>query len=426
MKFPFLLSLCFACCVGAIPQPASGVEWRAVAERSNSEQGDIVLIQHEEPVAMPRVEAVLSPVAPASPPVEAVNAPQEDYVYLPGSDPIEANYPNTGYPVEGYPDDGSDFGIFDSVTDSEPEGRKIRVGAFADYLYLRPRDAAVAFAAPYQNNLGFPLPFGSVATVDPQYTPGYRFGAFVTVCPDTTVRGTYTTYSNSSDQSIAADPPTFLVPLVTYPPNFFNFPLFNSESATANYKLDVEQIDLDYEVISMANDRFWVGYVLGARYAVFDQNFNATFGNANLVVLDLDSLDVTSTVQFKGIGVRGGVQGERSIFANRGLRVYGKGILNLLAGEFTSNYTMQSQTAGIDVRSAYSEDRIVPVVDLEAGLAWVSKRQRVRISGGYMLSAWYNIVSTNSWIQGVQQQNFSSMQDHLTFDGLVARAEVQF
>jgi hypothetical protein len=63
---------------------------------------------------------------------------------------------------------------------------------------------------------------------------------------------------------------------------------------------------------------------------------------------------------------------------------------------------------------------------LEAGLAWVSAKHHFRISGGYMVSAWYNTVTTQALIQGVQRQDFTSVKDRLTFDGLVARVEFQY
>jgi hypothetical protein len=55
--------------------------------------------------------------------------------------------------------------------------------------------------------------------------------------------------------------------------------------------------------------------------------------------------------------------------------------------------------------------------------------------GGYLISAWFNSVTTPGWIQSVHNESFAAGAAYLpattnltslTFDGLVARAEVAF
>jgi hypothetical protein len=43
-----------------------------------------------------------------------------------------------------------------------------------------------------------------------------------------------------------------------------------------------------------------------------------------------------------------------------------------------------------------------------------------------MVSGWFNTVNTDRWIKAVQNDNFVDFNDKMTFDGLVARAEVRF
>ncbi len=68
----------------------------------------------------------------------------------------------------------------------------------------------------------------------------------------------------------------------------------------------------------------------------------------------------------------------------------------------------------------------MPILDFELGLAWLSAGQCVRISGGYMVAAWFNSVTTPGWIQSVQSGTFNPGGDTITFDGLTARAELKF
>jgi hypothetical protein len=66
------------------------------------------------------------------------------------------------------------------------------------------------------------------------------------------------------------------------------------------------------------------------------------------------------------------------------------------------------------------------VVELEAGLMWISSQGRLRISGGYLVSAWFNTISTPEWITAAHDLAFNGLDDRITFDGLTARAEVRW
>ncbi len=48
------------------------------------------------------------------------------------------------------------------------------------------------------------------------------------------------------------------------------------------------------------------------------------------------------------------------------------------------------------------------------------------MNAGYMVSAWFNVVSTDEWIQAVHNNNFIGLGDSLTLDGVVARAEIRY
>lgn len=97
-----------------------------------------------------------------------------------------------------------------------------------------------------------------------------------------------------------------------------------------------------------------------------------------------------------------------------------------MVGEFKADYQQTNTFNGVEAFTNWSAGRIVPALELEIGVGWVGPRRRLRISGGYAVQTWFNVVKTEEFIGAVQSHNFDSLSDVLTFDGLVARAEWQF
>jgi len=65
----------------------------------------------------------------------------------------------------------------------------------------------------------------------------------------------------------------------------------------------------------------------------------------------------------------------------------------------------------------------VSILDLELGIGWSTPGGRLRMTGGYMVNSWFNTVTTADFIGAVQRNDFTDLDDTLTFDGLVVRAE---
>ncbi len=263
-------------------------------------------------------------------------------------------------------------------------------------------------------------PVGPVGVVSPGYSPGYRAGGFFTMGPDSRVSAQYTWYNASDSSSISTSGGNVLMPLVLFPGTFNAGS--TAQSATASYVNSFQMIDVDYDVIAERGDRYWYGYSLGARYAQLKQGFSANF--------PFDPPDGTTTLNtaanFDGVGPSAGVQGEHCLFAGSRLRAYAKGSASFLVGSWRTSYFQQNQFAGTQANASLKQDRIVPLLDLELGLAWLSRGQRVRISGGYLVSAWFNSINTPGWITSVQNSTYNPGAQTVTFDGLVARAEVRF
>jgi hypothetical protein len=78
------------------------------------------------------------------------------------------------------------------------------------------------------------------------------------------------------------------------------------------------------------------------------------------------------------------------------------------------------------VDTSWKAQRIVSILDLEAGVPYTCCNGCVNLSAGYAFSGWYNAVTTQDFISAVQTNNFDDLTNILGFDGFVLRAEVRF
>jgi len=109
--------------------------------------------------------------------------------------------------------------------------------------------------------------------------------------------------------------------------------------------------------------------------------------------------------------------------------IYGKSSASFVAGEFRGRYTQSSDVDPIIVDTSWKAGRIVSILDLELGAGWQSACGRWRLSGGYMVSGWFNAIPSNQWIQSVQTNNFVGLGSNInaiTFDGLTTRLDYRW
>ena len=296
-----------------------------------------------------------------------------------------------------------------------------RLGIFGEFLYLKPRGVDIPFAVP-QDGLVIPgaTPVGPVANVDQGYSPGFRVGGFLAAGDNARLVGTFTWFDSSSDETVSINAPNVINPLVLFPGTFNAG--FTAQQASANYDINFQMIDADYLFVAECANRYWYGYSAGARFAQLNQEFNATF---NFAPPD-GTTTLNTEVDFTGIGPKIGTTGEWTFNEGGGFRLYGNAAASFLAGEFKTSYLQSNQFGGVEVSTSATSNRIVPILDLELGLAWVSQQERVRLSAGYMISAWFNSVTSKGWIDAVQARTYNPGSETVTFDGLTARAELRF
>jgi hypothetical protein len=138
--------------------------------------------------------------------------------------------------------------------------------------------------------------------------------------------------------------------------------------------------------------------------------------------------NVDTQIGFEGGGIRLGLDGERRACGS-GWMIYGNGAASFVGGVFHADYQQHDNFLGTVANTGWKEDRIISILDLELGIGWVSPCGRFRFTGGYMISAWLNVLGTGDFIQAVQNNTSSRSTDltnAMTFDGLVTRVEYRF
>ncbi len=296
-----------------------------------------------------------------------------------------------------------------------------KFAAFGEFLYLRARDAEVAYAVPVDGPVtdpinSVPIEVGRTGVLDPDHEPSFRVGFSFVLDEYRSITAQYTMFESDTHDAISTSAPNVLYPLVTHPSTFDagNQML----DAVASHSINFDLIDLDYRLMIDCCDRSQTVVMVGARYGQLTQRFRSLFSATG-------TENVDTNISFDGVGVRGGIEHERYSASRRWL-VYGKLHGSLLAGEFRADYQQRMSFDPVIVNTSWRAGRIVPIMDLEFGFGWQSKCETWRLTAGYVFSGWYNVVKTDDWIDRVTSGGFVDLGDTMTFDGIVARVEGRF
>lgn len=300
-----------------------------------------------------------------------------------------------------------------------------RTGAYAEWLYLSPRNVDMSYGIP-QDGIGGAgtVPVGDVGICDLEYQSGARIGFNLAIDCNSSIDVSYTWLDVDDDDAIAVDAPDVIQPLTMFPGTFNAG--FTSQQAAAAYDLEFQLIDVDYRAVLWSCKGSHVNYVAGFRYAHYESGFAAVYPFAP----PDGTTFVATDINFDGAGIRVGLEGERRIFRRSGLSVYSKGYINALAGQFNCDYVQFNQFNGTEAVVGWTDDRVITVSELEVGLNWTNNRGNVKVGAGYYFAIWDNMITTPEWINSVQQVNFVDVAnddgDTVGLDGLVVHAEFLF
>lgn len=291
---------------------------------------------------------------------------------------------------------------------------------FGDLMFLQATGVDMAHAQ-QQDGIGGAgtVPRGRIAVLDPDHELAFRVGGGFAMSPVSRLNVLYSHYDSATSDSLGI--PNFIggaIGSLVHHPNASITASVGPVNATYSVDYSVGEITCEHLLRKTCNGQF--SYLVGARYAVLDQDFtqSGVFAGGSA-----GRIDTSSSIDFEGAGPVLGLEGERRLGVTR-LFVYGRSSVAAMSGDFRSSYRMLNRTTTAELAAVqWQDDRIVPMLEYELGFGWRGRRERLSLSVGYLSSYWFNAVTTPVLIDAVQADNYVNISDTVAFDGLSARAE---
>lgn len=194
-----------------------------------------------------------------------------------------------------------------------------------------------------------------------------------------------------------------------------------SLAASAEHHLTFQTVDLNYRHRWKSTDSIAVNWLGGVRYGNLDQRFRSD----QEVSVATGLTTVNTDVDFEAFGIAGGLDFE-TYSSSTGLSLYGRTLATLIAGEWKATYDQTNQFGGGEVRNRYEDFRASPVLEAELGIRWMAPKRHLRLSTGFLMSAWYETLTTRTYVDAVRAGDLIDAGETMTFSGLTARAEWRF
>ena len=291
---------------------------------------------------------------------------------------------------------------------------------FGDFLYLRPRNETVEYAVPTTTVQNPPLQTGITAVMDPQFSAGIRVGVERALNDCSSVSMAYTYYRDENNDGPVTVPAGSVVQSMVFNPNSPDAGTAWT-TAAAHEVTSFQYVDLDFNHNLWGCDCSCVNYFVGMRYAKLEQEFDSTFA-------DTITANMLTHVNFDGLGLRFGVDGERALTG--GFYTTAKLAANLIGGEFRADYLQTDNNAAaapVANTTNWRSASFVTILEAEASVGWQSPNGRFRAALGYLVTDWCNAVKTSDYINSIQTNSYHGGNQMgtsaLVFDGLTARAE---
>ena len=291
---------------------------------------------------------------------------------------------------------------------------------WGEFLYLRPRNAEITYAVETNSAVSPPVPpvqVGRIGMVDQTHEPGFRAGLTYTLDETSSLSASWAMLETHRTDRIDRTNIINAIESMSIHPTS---PAASSSGtfATGSHDIDFDLVDIEYRGLLDATDLSEMNYVIGVRYVYLQQEF---FTSTDI----LGNQTVSTDIDFNGVGVRLGLEGERFRHKSRCF-FYGKTYANFIAGESNAKFDQGQTFDASVVDTLWEAGRIISMYELELGLGHVSKSGCLSWNVGYSFSAWTNVVQTDEFINAVQTNNFLDLGDLLTFDGLVCRLEGRY
>lgn len=154
----------------------------------------------------------------------------------------------------------------------------------------------------------------------------------------------------------------------------------------------------------------------------------------SFVARDTNDFAVTDArvgMNFRGGGLRTGLEGRRYFFKDGWLSIYAKGDISLLLGDVNLSNIRDVNDPSTSVNpvatntQTFRTRQIIPVTELECGLTG-QVSNRTAITAGYLFAAWHDLgIRQEHQLNTLQPISYDDA-NILGFDGFFARVEVNF
>lgn len=284
---------------------------------------------------------------------------------------------------------------------------------FGEWMLLQPRGSDAVFATRALNCFNPPI---GVEQIDLGAFDSYRVGFFKQCGDCCDIGATFWMFESEEDERASPTIGTDVIfPALLFPTISNITPGCNdatSTSARASLGIDFDRFNIDYRC-RCDWTCFQLDWLVGFGYGKLEQDLTAIY----------DEGFVRADSDLHGYGVRLGGGATYNMGCFRG---YTHTDLTLLAANLKARYRNVDTFDGGVADYEQDLDRIVPVLDLEVGVAYdVCRNTTLKV--GYIYSIWWNVVTTPSFIEDVQKGDITGNSgDTLTFDGVFARIEINF
>jgi hypothetical protein len=291
-------------------------------------------------------------------------------------------------------------------------------GFFGEFLWLIPEDQNIVYASPTSGVQTVAVPEGRPGQLSPNFAPGFRAGGEIALTCYSSLEGSFTWYEVSTHNAIGVTPATVLRAELVLPQT-----VNTALAASASERIDFRFGDAVYSHLLWGDCcHYAINGFVGGRYAHLDQDLNVDY-------TILGTTSVATRINLDGGGPRVGV--DARVVGKGGLLGYVTSSASFIASHFGASFTQVNTFAGVQGFTDIHEDRIVPILDLEAGIGWISPHGHVVATCGYQVAGWFNMLTTQDFINQVQagsnfNTNAGSLRDVLTFDGLVGHIEFRY
>jgi Legionella pneumophila major outer membrane protein precursor len=282
----------------------------------------------------------------------------------------------------------------------------------ADYLLERPRRRADDYAIvdPVDNL----TPEGSVKNIGFDLASGLRAGIGYRAAGSSWETWFTYTYLSSSGNASAVAPNGGLLYADLTRPGLVDTALFATATDTLTYNV----YDMDTMQRVAGDDRFCLKIGFGARYANIDMNQGAFYDGR-----DANAATVASRVTFNGAGLTASGEGRWAL--PWGFSAFGRAKAGLVVGD-VHNSLRETNNGGLTTNADISEQyyATIPVLEMGSGFSW--DYRSLRISAGYEMTNWFNMVDTPTFTNDFAEGKIGRRRSDLSLDGLFVQMSVAY